>query len=342
MPPVFDRYEQDPHPWDKVLEEWLQSSRSAYRAVAQNLKHDHRVSYEREKAFDDYGSQPRDTAALENALKDFLWERIRNPQNGEKPDFLMDHNAENFVSLNDLGEDTDFVRVIDLHSLLPVFLAVGDKGIQPFDELTTSIKEDGEHIPEEEKQKTLFRFLNEKLQDDEQQRNFIEQVIEAMNFYFEEVAAYHPTWVTTWEAFESQAKLPAIYWSEAVGVYKSNYPRWIIVLRYKACEAQDVVRPTQLDAGWHPYHFPSPPQSSAKQGGHSMDLNVDSLPSAKLLPEYIHPQIKHSIQHWDNAGALCMQTHRSSSPDLGTQRTQHRQRLIEQCGKGVAVWLPKI
>ena len=170
----------------------------------------------------------------------------------------------------------------------------------------------------------------------EDRQHIVGQILILLNRYSDE-NPYQPTWVTTWEAFESLAQGEAdnpSRWLEIVGAYKVGFPRWVVVLCYTAGEAGDLVRPTQLDAGWFPHHFPSPPQAPVETGGHPMDLGAPTG-DPRLLSEFIHQQIEHPVKHLtDMIGRV---TELSPSP-LGIQRTAHHDLLSREYT--VAGWMP--
>lgn len=115
-------------------------------------------------------------------------------------------------------------------------------------------------------------------------------------------------------------------------------PRWVMPLRYKVREAGTIARPTQLDADWYAYHFPSPPQTPLAMGGHPMDLG--SPKAAQLLPEYIHKQIGHKIDHWIDSGKKIGKTTQAVTANLADMRRAHHELLVSRHGPDVLGWMP--
>lgn len=151
-------------------------------------------------------------------------------------------------------------------------------------------------------------------------REFIGRVFDACNEYRRSVRAHNPVWVTTWSRFELVKNSRPERWSEFVGVTRLTAEQWLVVLRYRAAETGTLVRPTQLDAGWYAYHFPSPPPWPVHQGGIVVDLEGAA---AGLTPEYIHAQIDLRPEFWQNSGELLRRTAREVSPELQGVRVRH-------------------
>lgn len=105
---------------------------------------------------------------------------------------------------------------------------------------------------------------------------------------------YQPAWATYWGSFALGDTDSPERWEERLGVRSAfTQPRWLLLLRYTVREARLLVRPTQLDAGWYPPHFPPPPEAGL---AHPVDLGT-SPPHVELLPEFIHEQIDHHPHH---------------------------------------------
>jgi hypothetical protein len=124
-----------------------------------------------------------------------------------------------------------------------------------------------------------------------------------------------------------------------MGMPRPSGQRWLVLLCYTVEEAGNLVRPTQLDAGWCAHHFPSPPQAKLRKGGHPMDLH-EAEQIHKPLSEFIHQQIEHKITHWTAAGEMLEQTSGPTMDRLREQRIMHHRRLIREYKEGVARWMP--
>src|SRR5687767_14671336 len=95
MPPVFGRFVKNPHPYDKCLVDLLGLS-SGDKALARNLMYDFRVGSEREKVFDTFCLTPLSGSDLRNAVVDYFYGRVRNTDNPDYIDELI--NADNIDS----------------------------------------------------------------------------------------------------------------------------------------------------------------------------------------------------------------------------------------------------
>lgn len=341
MLPVFGRVPPAPHEYEIALAEWLVSSIPEDRAMARNIMYDQRVSEAREHVFHLFGGEPQTARDLYNAIKAYRTKKIQpSKRPNDLPDFLNEElNSENLLDrVSTLGhqqirKDVSLVRVLDLNGLaIPVLQwAAQQKRWREF-----------ERFPYR-KPKHIGAWLNEKLEfaghtEEDKSRlrtPFIEVMLEVMNAY-RQVASYQPTWTISWESFKPCIPEGPERWLELTGVCRDDFPHWLILLRYTVGEAGTLVRPTQLDAGWLPQHFPSPPSAD----GHPMDLRISPLPSV-LSPEYIHEQIDHDIMHWDDAGRRCAMTQRDVRGSLGDQRRAHHKLLARIYGKSqICYWMP--
>lgn len=357
MPPVFGRNNK-PHPYDKAIAEWLAIPTLGYCAMARNLMHDHRVSEAREKVFDEFAAtmarrrgssafagNPPTREELEKAIVDYFEEKVRNRH---LPHYVYGAiNSNNLIvgngSVSSQGRqssyppnrDVKLVRVLDLTGLGSVFQWAKRKNtwrkllarfpncppsrIKPHDEAITS-------------------WLDEKLErgSERQIEGFIASVLKILNEYRQD-QAFQPTWATTWSAFEPNAEQGPDRWLQVLGMAKHS-PRWVMLLRYKVREAGTIARPTQLDAGWYAYHYPSPPQAPLAIGGHPMDLG--SRRAGQLLPEYIHKQIGHKIDHWFDSGRKIGKTTQPVTANLVDLRRAHHELLVSKYGANVLVWMP--
>ncbi|MBI1786386.1 MAG: hypothetical protein HYR60_02400 [Acidobacteria bacterium] len=333
--PVFGRL-SDNHGYGAALAAWRVSAFTDMRAMARNLMHDHRVSPEREADFDAFGGRPRSAEAIRRAITDYFQERIRVQK---KPAFLDEAtNLGNIVfgsaEVRDpLLSDYELARVVDLTGLDRVFSEARRGGMAQFQGFTQETAADSEG-------RGTNRFLEPWLTTGpERAEEFIEAVLQAMN-RFRRTTPHHPSWTTGWLAFRDYIDAGAERWLELVGVPKSVFPRWLIVLRYTVGEAGTVVRPTQLDAGWNAFHFPSPPQAARNVGGHPMDLRT-SPPANGLIPEFIHEQIDHRMEHWIRAGGLSGATARVVDGDLASLRRTHHRLLVRSYGTEVLRRMPE-
>jgi hypothetical protein len=332
MPPVFGRDIPTTHPYDIPLSEWLESPVGGLRAMARNIMHDHRVSPKRELAFDEVSSEPRSASALQRAIVNYFETYIRTRQ---LPHYVyQDLNSNNLLMGDTSGshvihKDLQLVRVVDLNGLSVVFRWANTQGDRQFQTYPWS-RDDSE----------VIKWLDARLlgKPESQVRKFIGSVLEVMNAY-RAVQSFQPTWATSWAAFEPEVPKGPERWICALGVYKPVAPRWLMLLKYTAREAGTIARPTQLDAGWYSYHFPSPPQAPISLGGHPVDLQI--VPRQRsLLPEFIHKQITHPLEHWLGSGRALARTTKPTGLNVTAERHAHLELLASIYGDLVFRWMP--
>jgi hypothetical protein len=366
MPPVFGRNSSNPHPYDMAINDWLFSDVANLRALARNIMYDRRVSEKREREFNKSCNYPPTAVELNEAIVNYFYQNVRG---AKKPHFTskklnnqnivkgipygrmlinqiqslvenirrrlptkpkdkggnkgFDNSAVFFNPQLKFDNKSSLARIIDLNGLDVIYQWAKDAGMQEFASFE-GIENTGSWL-----KKTLQ-------QPEEQVREFINAILKAINLHAK-VGPFHPSWATLWTEFAPYASQAADRWPELFGMYRSKFPRWLIVLKYKISEAQPLVCPTQLDAGWSPYFFPTPPQTRM---GHPMNLRP-TVGARSLLTEIIHKQINHKIEHWDAAGGLYRETANPMSQDLVHQRTAHYKLLIETYGKEqIKEWMP--
>jgi hypothetical protein len=298
--------------------------------MARNIMHDHRVSVEREKAFDSHTNRPRTDSDLRDAIIRYKEVYIRTSAD---PQFLdAGVNGLNLVSGASGGrqiihKDAKLVRVLDLNGLTPVFQWAKRKGHATFTSFPT--RPSGYNVG-----RWLDRMIRQLPRE-----QFVQACLDAMNDYSLHLP-FHPTWAAAWQKFKPFAQQGSDRWLQVMGMPRPSGGRWLILLCYTVRSAGTVARPTQLDVGWVPQHFPSPPQARLRRGGHPIDLNTAGLP-AELLSEFIHQQINHSMKHWRDAGEMLERTSAPTSEDLNVQRINHHRHLASRYGQDVFYWMPK-
>lgn len=329
---VFGRDSRTPHPYASALHEWLASSDYHYRALARNVMHDHRVSARREQIFESSMAYPRTARELEKAIVTYFETRVRTRP---LPDYVFaGFNFDNFVTnaaahLQLIHRDVSLVRVLDITGLHTVFQWAKNRLHPVFAVYPTAWNE-------------VITWLDAHIgppNDVGQIDQFIETILEVLNSY-RLVQPFQPTWATAWAGFERFATENPDVWAECLGMKKTTAPRWLILLRYTVREAGTIARPSQLDAGWYSYHFPSPPQAPLASGGHPMDLRAPA-DRVGLLPEFIHKQISHSIEHFRRAGSRMGRTTSVNNNALNIQREYHLELLTKSYGSSVRRWMPR-
>jgi len=341
MPPVFGRNLPDPHPYDVAISSML-SKTVGERAMAINLMSDYRVSAERERAFDSYVRRPCTDFLLRSALKDYFETQVR-PR--KRPDYVYNYlNGNNILNgyayaRPIIKPDVQLVRVLDLNGLKHVFQWAQTEGRRSyparwgstFDTFPRDVAND----------RAVMDFLDRRM-GRRTVGDFVRTVLDVLSVHSTlEKKPFQPTWATTWTAFREHITGGANRWLEVIGISK-RIPCWLILLKYTVREAGTVVRPTQLDGGWYQFHFPSPPRALLSRGGHPMDLRT-SPRAVKLLPEYIHKQIHHPIEHWTNITPDSNYGRSSAlvSTSLSKQRQAHYGLLASTYGSSILRWMKR-
>ncbi len=298
--------------------------------MARNVMHDHRVSLIREQSFDALNGHPRTDAALRNALIDHKESHIKTSAAPEFIDAKL--NGNNIVSGSPsvrqvIHKDARLVRVLDINGLTPIFQWAKRRGYAAFASFPTGASGT-----------TVDGWLTDVIRRTPHER-FVKACLDAMNDYCLHLP-YHPTWAAAWQKFEPFVKEGADRWLQVMGMHRPFPGRWLMLLRYLVREAGTVARPTQLEAGWGPHHFPSPPRARMRRGGHPMDLDVSGTPTG-LLSEFVHQQISHTVDHWRDTASSIERTSGPTSGSLDIQRNGHHQRLILHYGRSVLHWMPR-
>jgi len=302
------------------------------RAAAFNFIHDGRVSEARAAHFAQWCRQSGNAGGLVLAAEEYVREQVRKTPDAT---FLHDDNGGNIIGKANghIADDEPLATVLDLTGLAGVLRAgrlagLADLQAEPAATVVTD--------------EQIYQFYERGLRnpDPEIRDRTVDTLLHAI--YLSE---RHPTWAARWDWFMSRIDATPESWLEAVGISRLTYPRWILVLRYKAGEARRLVRPTQLEAGWFGYHFPSPPAGSADGGGHAMALRErDSSLRLPLLPEFVHARVRFGLPHWKAAGRMCDVTKKVVGPvdRLAACRAAHYEDLVAAYGHEVIDgWLEK-
>jgi hypothetical protein len=272
-----------------------------------NLHHDHRIPIPRKQdwggRFQSFNSGPDGDqwAAVQRATKRYHTEEIRESHD---PAFLRPNNQDNFyvphfpggprAKLTAPHGDVRLVRVLNLGAMGPVFTHLNDTTFRPFTGISAT---------------DPLNWLDEQLQSFKanpgsglaagniHHNAFLSAILKTMA-QLRTAHPFEPTWATLWADFAPQGQLPpSNRWLDVLGVALPakvvTYTTWLLVLRYEVRRVGQLVRPSQLEAGWYPEHFPIPPSAD---WGHAMDLG-DQHPLPPLpLREYIHRQIEHRAE----------------------------------------------
>lgn len=328
--------------------------------MAANLRHDRRVCDDREAAFLDYVRQRlRCDAAhlltsneLKDSIEDYLKERIRCMKTGGtdpviEPDFVKDTlNRFNFTNeiTPEWPPDKKLVRALDLNGFL-YHASIEKEWLEacPWISMNDKTGPDWDQ--------TLDENLNHPSFD--RRIAFIGWILDTMK-ECRKKQPFHPVWATFWDEFKREdlpygsiAGSTPERWLQSLGVKKESPGRWIILLVYPARDAGRLVRPSILEAGWYPAHFPSPvppPEAFTSRCGFCMELD-SSLGTRSLNEEYIHlDQVDHDIDHWlASAPGQPMgrigKTWSAVMPDLNFTRNSQFRKLTALYGTGGGGWM---
>ncbi len=343
------------------------------RAVALNLMYDRRVCQARERSFlkildrvmQDPMNAGKDGAELLSVVlglyrSEFLsGQAIRDPHHPDngaskrQPHFAVER--ENYRNL--LNGDTNRSRpangtllanVLDLSGLDAVYRFARDNA--GTDRASRKVFND---YPTRTEPRVIAEWLDGHLgagtTAHERQTSFIRETLKALNRRREMVGLFQPVWATKWESLRQRiAGGRTESWLEANGLGRDDPRRWVVVLVYPVEAVQWLARPTQLDAGWYKYHFPSPPCVPAATGGHPMDLQTHPCPE-KLLPEFVHEQTVYQYEHWDDpvrerlSNRLIGCTAERTFDALEVQRRNHYRLLVSSYRKistKITQWMP--
>jgi len=314
------------HLFDDALAEWKASINHKHKAMACNLVHDHRVSPEREAHLSDMArsdmSGLRCTGVnLQNALNNYFEQRVRVRK--LPPYVYWKLNGDNILGATPKGwvgpkRDTKLVRVLDLSGLFHPYSWAKKRGNKRFESLPYQMSRTAEWIDNQLKTLSVDDL-----------RTFLDTVFGVLRNYSQE-HPFQPVWASTLTSFESHIKEGPDRWLEMLGMVRTGKPRWLVLLAYEVKEAGTIARPTQLEAGFWPYHYPSPNCAEAFRGGHPIDLG---RAKRALLPEFVHKEIPHNLKHFECGGSRCGPTTRVTNESLlEEQRCTHYDRLVEEYG----------
>ncbi|MSV28119.1 MAG: hypothetical protein EXQ52_05170 [Bryobacterales bacterium] len=321
------------HGYRPALTDLSNDRSSENRAVAFNLMADHRVSPDREAEFHARaGSSPTKTS-LKDAVGDYFQSEVRDSSN---PAFLRTENENNFVpqwtspARRGLHPGFELARIINLNGLEKVYIRNRDR---LWKELPPP---PGKPVPV-----NYDEFLDQQCRADEKTKErFIEVLFEILDT--DRVGnPYEPAWAMAWEDFAPHSKKGANIWWKLAGIKLDRFPVWLAAVKLRAYEAGELFRPTQLDAGWNGFHFPSPPNIVVDSGGHPVDLRRRD-PYREVVSEYIFQQSRLESGHWVAAGKLLEEATGKDPGNFRAQRRAHHDVLSRKHGHGaIRRWMPK-
>lgn len=346
MPKIFNRNKAEYAVYETFLLEAKNSSDKQLRAIAINLECDHRVSVERELEFRDYFEFF--DGNIEKSLQHYCDEKVVN---ADSPLFCLPCISKNDTGISVCCEgfdnDLQLATVLTFHKLRLRIKDLDYLSIQSdlWDTGLVEARNDSVEFSDWLDKHLLDTNDNLKDPNSDEVKSFIKNIFEISNCglmdeggNYNEHTRIKPFWVTDWNKFKVYTDLDVDRWNQVVGIFRP-YETWQIVITYPASIVDALYRPTQLDGGFYPQHFPPPPDITSATGGFTMDWGTTD---EKLLPEFIHKQIKLEYEYWENAGHLIGKTSQMLC-DLNFSREKHFEKL-KQSGEfdleKLLEWMP--
>lgn len=313
MGKVFDRDVSPGHPLEAPLLK-LDGVRTSERFIAHNWRHDWRVCEFREQRLLEHFAESPGHAELRPSYERYYDNCLCR---GSPPDYLHQCNAPNlYVPIsprNWLG------RLVCLNTFsaaareaLPEVAAMAPRDWATWLDAAVATRRELGPVA---------------------LRQFVDALLQAWNKW--PGRNLRPTFASFWADVEPLLDGPA--WPDrlrdALGMGHIEAENWVIVLRYQVREVPGCVRPTSLEAGWTPWHFPSPRGEIA---GRAMDLEL--LGAGLCCREVVHRPVPLQIQHW--AGCLGRTSTSPTGIHLDELRRRHHQRLRERLGDELLHWMP--
>lgn len=314
---MITRFPNSRPAYGAILQAWLTSGDPDHVAVGENLALDHRIAPTRDADFYQRMNLPSSSSALRDALRRYHQQYVR-----EIPERSFLHptlNGSNFIggaAINGISGDLELAVVMSISRLYRPIVTAHSADSSLFPDLPMDAEAD---IDEQAFGNWLTRHLSGR--DTAYVDRFIGNVMHALNEY-RASRRHNPVWATTWSRFLLVRDKGPERWTELIGVPRFA-SEWLIVLKYRVADAGTLVRPTQFEAGWFGYHFPSPPSHPLHLGGAVVDLSDNPTPLAGLTTEYIHEQIDLRPEFWVAAGRLVGHASRAVGGAVEKCRQRH-------------------
>ena len=328
---IFGRAHPGTHPLAHALRAFLErhvGTGGEDATVAFNLVDDYRVPPSREDLLVNFlGTTGIASAGLKDGFTNFFKRTIRESQT---PDFILPVNAQNLVPVrtgfegDGLQPGLPLVRLLNLTKLERVYRTYAHYYPDEFHGL--------------ENDATNFtKWLGGKCKaGDAGLERFIAATLDMLNADRKK-HAYQPVWAALWDEFKPHLDHPngATRWRQALGLKPEPHPCWYAVLTYTVAEVGSLYRPTQFEADWYPYHFPSPLGVPVWLGGCTMDCSGEG---ERPLTEYVHQQIDHTPEHWTLAGRHVKLAQMQDPLGFQEQRRRHHELLVKHFGTSARRW----
>lgn len=328
---IFGRPYPGTHPLAHALRAFLErhaGNGDEDATVAFNIVDDHRVPESRENLLlRSLGTTAIAPAKLKDGFTDFFKSSTRGSQT---PDFILPVNARNRVPIragfegDGLQPGLSLVRLLNLTGLERVYRRHAQHNSGEFTGL------EGDTVD-------FAAWLGGKCQNRGAELDrFIAATLDMLNTDRKQ-RPYQPVWAALWDEFTPYLDHPdgATRWRQALGLKPDSRPCWYVVLKYPVGDVGSLFRPTQLDADWYCYHFPSPPAEPVWRGGCTMDCTGEGgLP----LSEFVHQQIDHTPEHWTSAGRRVNFGRMDDPLGFQEQRRRHHELLVRSLGEAARRW----
>jgi hypothetical protein len=309
------------------------------RVVLLNLAHDHRIGAHRKTELDKilpfFAARVAplipEPHEIPNRIQQVVRRYYRNRvAHSTTPDYSAPSlNAHNFVPVAKPGTpaglhpETMLVHVIDLTKYVKAFQQAGFSGVPgtgatPHDVVTWLAR----NVPR-------FPALTVPGRSSAEVDDFVDRLL-SMIFDYDRATRQPPTWVALWERFKTHLANGPNAWLQVLGMADSyrGGPRYPLVLVYELSSTGTLIRPTQLDAEFNSFHFPSPLTAPLTEGGFAMDRCP--VPGFREpLSEFIHEPRRPSASDWVRGGSLAGPTSPMPGSTLALvgARRRHYERL---------------
>ncbi len=311
-----------------------------HRSVAVNLVHDFRVSDSRERMFRNFCH----SGNLKDCLDDYYDSCIKNVMHPDVPDFcrddyrIVDCSTTSGFCLPGFSRSMKLATVMNLNVLFNPFKEAVNQystvgKVPSWLELKTVLETAEDRANNMITALTNFEAFDTWLTsqfhpfDLTRAKRLIGIFFKVLNELLDANKPYKPVfWVTDWDKLKPYIEpnlLNVARWNQSVGV-PNKRDAWQIIIQYPTAAVDCLYRPTQLDGGFFPEHFPPPPSCEQFYGGLTMDLIAEDK---EFLPEYIHQQMREfKIDYWENSGCLIGRV--SEQPyNLQSLRSKHYAKL---------------
>jgi hypothetical protein len=333
---IFNRRRGRKHPLFAVLQQ-MQERDGSLKAKASNLKHDARVSHEREGKFLSFIGKCKSAGEFEDHRKKFLEQRIKFTT---APEFKRKNNNANKASpeetlvcifvLNGLERMFEWARKEAWRRYSTAGISVED--FKTFENYPTQAGP-GEKLTEKR-----ANFITRLMAPGAGRIAFLQAVFRLYDQY-KNIQPYHPMWLTKSKDFQAVYRSKdADRWCHFVGVptaKKAN--QWVVALEFKPAELGQLYSPTVLDCNSH--FFFSTPDGCPANSGLAMDLAMLAVVPAC---EYIvmHPSLNLAQVDYEDG---CQQLREQTVDDIQSMRGYHIDRLRHAFkAKRAVAWLNRV